>query len=74
MGYSKVVKVSNRQIRILHQLADGKPYAEDVTITIDEQVDPSRLDYLASQDGKIGVLYLSFSPSNPQPEGVTFPE
>jgi hypothetical protein len=75
MGYAKVVKVSDREVRFVHQLdGDGKPYAEDVTLTIPEGVDPSRLAYYAEQDGKVGVISYSFSPANPAPASVAFPE
>lgn len=74
MGMSKVVKVSDHEVRLVHQLGgDGKPYAEDVTISLDESVDPSRLAWLARQDGKTGIASFGFSPSEVG-EGVKFPQ
>lgn len=61
MGYSKIVKISDRKVRIEHQLNnDGTPYAEDVTLEIADSVNPSRLSYLV--DGSIGILSYSFTP------------
>lgn len=75
MGYTKVVKVSDRKIRMLHQLdSDGKPYAEDVTIEVAESVDPSRLSYLGAKDGQIGVFSWGFSPAGGLDDGLQFPE
>lgn len=75
MGYAKVKAVSEREVKLIHQLGqDGEPYAEDVTITIPEGVDPTRIAHLVAQDGKIGVLSYSFSPANYPVEGVPFPE
>lgn len=75
MGYAKVVKVSDREVRLVHQLDnDGKPYAEDVTVTVPEEVDPSRISYLAGQDGKVGILSYSFSADANAPEDLLFPE
>lgn len=62
MGYSKVVVISERKVKFVHQLdSDGTAYAEDITIEIDETVDPSRIKYLVDQDGKIGYASFSFS-------------
>lgn len=62
MGMSKVVKVSDHEVRLVHQLdGDGKPYAEDITITTSDSVDPSRLSWLTSKDGKVGIASFSFS-------------
>lgn len=71
MGLSKIKVVEPGKVKVLHQLnGDGTPYAEDVTI---ESVVPGRLDWLESQDGKIGVFSFSFSPSgDPAPEGLLF--
>lgn len=61
MGYSKIVKISDRKVRIEHQLNnDGTPYAADVTLEIADSVNPSRLSYLV--DGSIGILSYSFTP------------
>jgi hypothetical protein len=75
MGYAKLVKVSDRKVRLLHQLgADGQPYAEDVTIELAENVDPSRMAYLTEQDGKVGIASFSFRPEAGAPEDLSFPE
>lgn len=61
MGMSKVKVVAPGEVKILHQRnPDGTPYAEDITITSDV---PGRLDWLAKQDGTVGVFSFSFSPS-----------
>jgi len=74
MGYSKLVKVSDRKVRFVHQLnSDGTAYAEDVTIELQEGVDPSRLAYLTAQDGKVGIASWSFSPAD-VPTDLLFPE
>jgi hypothetical protein len=76
MGYSKVVKVSDHKVKLVHQLnPDGTPYAEDITIETAEGVDEGRLGYLAQHDGKVGYASVSFSPAADEaPEGVLFPE
>ena len=75
MGYAKVVKVSDREVRFVHQLDnDGTPYAEDVTLSVPEEVDPDRLSYYAEMDWKIGVISYTFSPADSNTEGLVFPE
>lgn len=75
MGMSKVVDMGEGEIRILHQLnSDGSAYAEDVTVKVQPGVGASRLSYLASQHGKVGVFSYSFSPYDPAPEGLLFPD
>lgn len=75
MGYAKVVKVSDREVRFVHQLGqDGKPYAEDVTLSVPDGVDPSRIAYYANQDGKVGIVSYGFSPTADAVDGVAFPE
>lgn len=77
MGYAKVKKISDHKIKLLHQLhPDGTPYAENIIIELDESVDPSRLSYLASQDGKIGIASIAFSPSDESyiSKDIQFPE
>ena len=77
MGYSKVVAITERKVKFVHQLdSDGTAYAEDITIEIDETVDPSRLKYLVDQDGKIGYASVSFSAAteSEQNSTVRFPE
>lgn len=75
MGYSKVIKVSDHKIRVVHQLGqDGEPYAEDLTIETAESVDPGRLGYLAQNDGRVGIMSFSFSPvAEGAAEGMKFP-
>ena len=64
MGYSKVVKVSDRSVKFVHQLdMDGKAYAEDVTIEVQPGVDASRLSYFMGMEGQVGVLSVSFTPN-----------
>jgi hypothetical protein len=75
MGSSKVVVISPRKVKLVHQLgSDGVPYAEDITIELQPDVDEYRLKFLVDQDGKIGYGSFSFSAQNPQPEGLKFPE
>lgn len=75
MGLSKIKKISPGKVKIVHQLnADGTTYAEDVTVEVQEGVPASRIDYLESQDGKVGVFSFSFSPYATEPEGLKFPE
>lgn len=75
MGYAKVVKVSDREVRFVHQLGgDGKPYAEDVTLTAPEGVDAASVLYYARLDGKIGVVSYTFHPVSDEIEGLKFPE
>jgi hypothetical protein len=74
VGYAKVIKVSDRKVRLVHQLDnDGKPYAEDITIEVAESVNPSRLAYLTAQDGKIGVSSFGFRETD-APDNLTFPD
>lgn len=74
MGYAKVVKQSDRKVKIVHQLNDdGTPYAENVTIELQEGVDASRLEYLTSMDGRVGILSYSFRAEENTPS-VKFPE
>lgn len=75
MGYSKVIKVSDHEVRLIHQFnSDGSAYAEDIIVTTPAEVDASRLDWLARQDGKIGVASVSFTASEQSGEGVRFPD
>lgn len=74
MGLSKVVKVSDREVRFVHQLdGEGKAYAEDVIIKLQDGVDASRMSFWASMDGKVGVPTVSFS-EYPASESLKFPE
>lgn len=73
MGFAKVEKISDHEVRFVHQLDnEGKPYAEDVILKLDESVDPSRLAYLAGQEGKVGTVSYSFRATE-RPESVRFP-
>jgi hypothetical protein len=75
MGLAKVVNKGNGKVVLVHQLGmDGVPYAEDVTIENQQGVPESRNDWLAKLDGKIGTVSYSFTPADPQPEGLLFPE
>ncbi len=77
MGYTKVKKISDHEVRLVHQLGqDGQPYAEDIVVTTAEGVSPHRLDYLAQYDGKIGIANVSFSPGSEREQSaeVEFPE
>lgn len=75
MGYSKVVKVSEREVRFVHQRnSDGTPYAEDVTLTVPDGVGPERIEHWAKMDGKVGILSFSFSPIETAPEDLIFDE
>lgn len=71
---SKVIAVSDRKVRIVHQLGgDGKPYAEDVTIEIADEVDSSRMAWLVAQDGRTGLVSFGFTAQDAG-DGVEFPE
>ena len=77
MGLSKVVRLENgRGVKLVHQLdQDGTPYAEDVTIEVQPGVDPSRLSYLLSKEGQIGVAGWNFvAEENVDHSGIKFPE
>jgi len=75
VGYSKVIKVSEHKVRLVHQLnPDGTPYAEDVTVETAEGVDPGRLDYLGQYDGQLGYVSVSFSPAGESAGDVKFPD
>lgn len=75
MGLSKVVNKGNGEIVLVHQLdQNGKAYAEDITVKVQEGVDPSRLSYLASQDGKIGVANVTFSKYDQDFPDIQFPK
>lgn len=72
MGLVKVKKLAPGKVKFIHQLNDdGTPYAEDVTV---ESSVPGRLDYFEKQEGKVGVVNLSFSPYDTVPEGLKFPD
>lgn len=72
MGLSKIKVISPTKVKAIHQLnSDGTAYAEDVTI---ESEVAGRLDYLKSQDGRVGVFSFSFSPYTAVPEGLKFPD
>lgn len=74
MGYAKVVKITDRKVRLEHQLnSDGTAYAEDVTIEVADSVDPSRIAWLTSQDGKVGIASFGFSPATYAVDGALFP-
>lgn len=75
MGYSKVVKVSERSVKFVHQLdMDGKAYVEDVTIEVQPGVEASRLSYFMTMAGQIGVVSVSFSPNTATVNNSKFPE
>jgi len=75
MGYSKIANKGNGKVLAVHQLAeDGKAYAEDVEVTVQAGVDPSRVDWLAQQDGKIGVFSFSFSAADVDAANIKFPD
>ena len=75
MGSSKVKKIAPGKVKFVHQLnPDGTAYAEDVTIEVQPGVDPSRLSYLESQDGQIGLLSYSFQPVTGDQSSLKFPE
>lgn len=74
MGYSKVVNKGNGKVVFVHQLdQDGKAYAEDVTVETQAGV-PTRVEYFAKQDGVVGVVSVSFSPTSADTSGIKFPE
>ena len=75
MGLCKVVRLENgRGVRLVHQLdQDGNAYAEDITVEVQEGVDPSRLSDLMAKDGKIGICSWYFSEDPVDPGSVTFP-
>lgn len=74
MGFSKIVKVSDHEVRLVHQLnSDGSAYAEDITVTTPDEVDASRLAWLGDQDGKIGVASVAFTASEHSGD-IKFPE
>lgn len=75
MGMSKVVNKGNGEIVFVHQLdQNGKAYAEDITIKVQEGVDPNRLAWFANQDGKVGVASVSFSPYDQTFPDLQFPK
>lgn len=76
MGYAKVIKVSDHEVRLVHQLnPDGTAYAEDIIVTTSDEVDPSRLNWLGRQDGKVGYASVSFSAvENADTSDVKFPD
>lgn len=76
MGLSKVKVLGPGKVKLVHQLNnDGTPYAEDVTVEVQPGVDPSRIDFLTKQDGKIGVASFSFSAyDNVDESQMKFPE
>ena len=76
MGFSKVVKLNESTVKLVHQLnGDGTPYAEDVTIAVQLGVDPRRIDWLMRHEGKVGVASFSFTPSGDPPNDLLlFPE
>lgn len=74
MGYSKIVDKGNGKVVFVHQLdQDGKAYAEDVTVETQAGV-ASRVEYFAKQDGAVGVVSVSFSPTTADTSSVKFPE
>ena len=75
MGFSKVVNKGDGKIVLVHQLdQNGKPYAENITIELQPGVDPRRLAWWESQDGKIGVANVSFSVYDQVFPDLQFPE
>lgn len=78
MGFSKVVDKGNGKVIFVHQLGgDGKAYAEDVTVEVQEGVPADRVEWWAKQNGKIGVVTVSFSSymdNITNPETILFPE
>lgn len=75
MGYSKIVNKGNGKVVLVHQLnQDGSAYAEDITVEVQAGVDPSRIDHLTKQDGKIGTAGVYFTASEGDFSLVKFPE
>jgi hypothetical protein len=73
MGYSKVVAKDNGKVVFVHQLnPDGTAYAEDITIEVQDGVEPSRVDW-SQRDGQVGVISVSFSPAPGDTSAVQFP-
>jgi len=75
MGFSKVVNKGNGKIVLVHQLdQNGKAYAEDITIQVQEGVDPSRLAWWESKDGKIGAANVTLAIYDQVFPDLKFPE
>ena len=76
MGYSKVINKGNGRVEFVHQLdyTTGKPYGETIIVDVPEGVPASRNQWFADQDGKVGVVSLSFSPTTADTSSVKFPE
>lgn len=75
MGYCKVVNKGNGKVILVHQLDQaGNAYAEDVTIEVQRGGDPSRISYLSSLDGRVGMLSYSFTPTEMDTSSLKFPE
>jgi hypothetical protein len=74
MGYCKVVDKGNGKVVFVHQLGmDGEPYAEDVTIEAQKGVPPTRVDW-SKQDGQVGTISWSFTPTTGDTSSIKFPE
>jgi hypothetical protein len=75
MGYCKIVNKGNGTVVAVHQLdGEGKAYAEDVTVSVQAGVPATRVDWLAQQDGKVGVFSFGFSAADGDHSNLKFPE